>query len=127
MSKKLDILFKTFTSEKFASFEVEGIDSFILGACYFLASRHLVNLSSVDDLVELYDNLFINSEIITAENYENYDMKRLTSRLGISEKTLLKQLEKYNFILDYYTNLEGGTFRMKTCKIRLLKNYELNF
>lgn len=56
-------------------------------------------VDDVDTFELLYDDLCINSEIITKINFEEYDTQKLASRGGISTQSLKNKIFKFNKII----------------------------
>lgn len=90
--------------EMMQELEKGGRDSKIyLNITYYLASKYFICDSvrklSVEDLEYVYDNLYINNELIDIDNYNEYDL----DKLGISKanQEALKDGKKC-LLLNYY-------------------------
>lgn len=90
--------------EMLRELEEGGRDSKIyLNILYYLAHNYIVVKSvknlQIEDLELLYDNLYINNELIDIDNYNEYDL----NKLGISAKNqqAIKSGKKC-LLLNYY-------------------------
>ena len=109
--------------EMMQELEKGGRDSKIyLNITYHLASKYFICDSvrklSVEDLEYIYDNLYINNELIDIDNVEEYDL----NKLGISAKNqeLIKAGKKC-LLLNYYKINES---RPTDCRIWLDAIYD---
>ena len=92
--------------------EADGftIDNYIINLTYWVIVNYCPNIEA-DDICLIYDNLDINSEIIsldTLDNYDKEDIERITHHRFDYVK---QQLDKgYFFLLDFYSvNSKGFT------------------
>lgn len=58
------------------------------------------------DLMIIYDNLVINSKIIDADNFNDYDRAYLENRIHKNYRTLEKEILEngVRYLLDFYTS-----------------------
>lgn len=90
-----------------------------LNILYYLVSKYLVCSShrtiTVDDLELLYDNLYINNEIITADNLTEYDL----NKLQLTTKTVAAIAAGEKVLLLNYYKLTSNYTELVNCKILL--------
>ena len=97
-------------------------NKFYLNITYYLASKYFICDSvrklSTEDLEYVYDNLYINNELIDIDNVEEYNL----NKLGISAKNqqALKEGKKV-LLLNYY---KLGASWPTECKIWLDPIYD---
>ena len=97
--------------------ESQRDDKLILNIIYYLASHYMLGKATtkitLEDLEYVYDNLYINNEIISIDNFDEYDL----NKLNISKKNqeLIKEGKKCLLLNYYKTNSNYYT----SCKIYL--------
>ena len=104
--------------EMMRELEEGGRDSrFYLNITYYLAKHYLTGKTikelTVDDLEYIYDNLYYNNEIVTDDNFTDYDLEAL----GVSKARRQAIAEgKTCLLLNYY---KADSTSYTDCKIFL--------
>ena len=118
-TKKIKGIIEEFINDR-KDWEGEGkINNFYLSICLLLIDYRFVTVNDCDDLSILYDNLVINNEIITEDNYKEYSEEFLVERLGRPMSYIEKDLKDHSYLLNYYKN----AYDVVNCCIRLYNNY----
>ena len=86
--------------------EQEGrSDKLILNILYYLASNRFITKTikelTIDDLLISYDNLWINNEIVSGDNIEEYEEKFIVDLIGKTRTQAIKDYKKI-LVLNYY-------------------------
>lgn len=74
-----------------------------------------LNKITIEDLLILYDNLYINNEIVTGDNVDEYNDYLLTCNIS---KRIIEEIKQYKkcILLNYYKKV--GSYEVLTdCKI----------
>ena len=92
--------------ETLKQMEQEGrSDKLILNILYYLASNRFIIKTikelDKDDLLIAYDNLWINNEIVTGDNIEEYDQRVIENMIGKTRTQAIKDNKKI-LVLNYY-------------------------
>lgn len=122
MTKHQKTLFLEFIKERKEYNNIYKPNKLYLNICYYLIHNKLVNINNMfntNDLAELYDNLIINNELITLDNYKEYEEETLCRLIGRNIKVIKKCLNNNKiFLLNYYNRTE-----LIYCSICLDLNY----
>lgn len=74
-----------------------------LSICYYLTRTGAAKIDDLNDLLTLYDNLVVNSEIIEADTIENYDNDTIKELTGLKAETAKAKTKAGVFwLFDYY-------------------------
>lgn len=103
----------------------ENLDKQFLNIAAFLVAFRLTECNDINDLYIIYDNLWINSEILDTYTIEYYEPQDIERRTGHNYKTIKKNIEKdYIYLLDYYS-IKNGRDHLVNCFIKLDANYNI--
>ena len=122
MTKQQKTLFLEFIKERSVYNNIYKPNKLYLNICYYLIKNKFVNINNTFttfELGNLYDNLIINNEVITLNNYEEYEEETLKRLIGRSIEVIKKCLNNNKiFLLNYYNYKE-----LIYCSICLDSNY----
>ena len=122
MTKQQKTLFLEFIKERSVYNNIYKPNKLYLNICYYLIKNKFVNINNTFttfELGNLYDNLIINNEVITLNNYEEYEEETLKRLIGRSIEVIKKCLNNNKiFLLNYYNYNE-----LIYCSICLDSNY----
>lgn len=100
------------------------IDNDILNLTYWVMKNYNPSLDE-EDICLIYDNLEINSEIISKDNLDEYDQEQLKKIFPNHRLEWVKQqLEKgYFFLLDFYKVNSKGFCEHVECCLKFKEGY----
>ena len=79
-----------------------------LNITYYLIKNRFVKIERFDDIQEAieetFDNIIVNNEILTKDNYKEYDLKKISRKYNKSLKSIINNLENNKIILLNYYN-----------------------
>lgn len=104
----------------------ENLDKQILNIAAFLVAFRLTECNDIDDLYIIYDNLWINNEILDTDTINDYDPETIKEITGHNYKTIKNNILNNNkiYLLNYY-NIKNGRETLKNCFIKLDANYNI--
>lgn len=102
--KNLKKIFKEFINERTEYTGVIALDKIYLSICYQLCKNNLAGeILDTYDLSILYDNLCINNELLTIENYTEYDLFDICQKYHKNELKIVMDITENNkiFLLNF--------------------------
>lgn len=104
----------------------ENLDKQILNIAAFLVAFRLTECNDIYDLYIIYDNLWINNEILDSDTIDDYDPETIKKRTFLKYETIKKNIINNNkiYLLNYYS-IKNGRDHLVNCFIELNSNYNI--
>lgn len=104
----------------------ENLDKQTLNIAAFLVAFRLTECNDIDDLYIIYDNLWINNEILDTNTIDNYNPETIKEITGHNYKTIKNNILNNNkiYLLNYYS-IKNGRDHLVNCFIKLDANYNI--